>query len=66
MTEVAVGGIKILAFRKLSLPRARTRRRKGKSVIYSITDDHVLMLVENTVALAAEKECVQASKERQS
>jgi DNA-binding transcriptional ArsR family regulator len=40
----------------LRAARLTARRRKGKSVIYSITDDHVLMLVENTVALAAEKE----------
>jgi DNA-binding transcriptional ArsR family regulator len=31
------------------------RRREGKSVIYSIADDHVLTLVENAVAHASEK-----------
>jgi ArsR family transcriptional regulator, lead/cadmium/zinc/bismuth-responsive transcriptional repressor len=31
------------------------RRREGKSVIYSIADDHVLMLVKNAVAHAGEK-----------
>jgi ArsR family transcriptional regulator, lead/cadmium/zinc/bismuth-responsive transcriptional repressor len=31
------------------------RRREGKSVIYSIADDHVLTLVENAVAHAGEK-----------
>ena len=31
------------------------RRREGKSVIYSIADDHVLMLVEDAVAHAGEK-----------
>jgi DNA-binding transcriptional ArsR family regulator len=31
------------------------RRREGKSVIYSIADDHVLMLVKNAVAHAVEK-----------
>jgi DNA-binding transcriptional ArsR family regulator len=31
------------------------RRREGKSVIYSIANDHVLTLVENAVAHAGEK-----------
>jgi hypothetical protein len=31
------------------------RRRKGKSVIYIIADDHVLALVENAVVYAGEK-----------
>jgi len=31
------------------------RRREGKSVIYSIADDHVLTLVENAVAHAGEE-----------
>jgi ArsR family transcriptional regulator, lead/cadmium/zinc/bismuth-responsive transcriptional repressor len=39
----------------LHAARLIARRRKGKSVIYSIADDHVLTLVENAVAHAAEK-----------
>ena len=35
--------------------RLIARRRKGKSVIYSIADEHVLTLVENAVAHAGEK-----------
>jgi ArsR family transcriptional regulator, lead/cadmium/zinc/bismuth-responsive transcriptional repressor len=35
--------------------RLVARRREGKSIIYSIDDDHVLMLVKNAVAHAGEK-----------
>ena len=38
----------------LHAARLITRRRKGKSVIYSIADNHVLTLVENAVAHAGE------------
>jgi ArsR family transcriptional regulator, lead/cadmium/zinc/bismuth-responsive transcriptional repressor len=31
------------------------RQRKGKSIIYSIADEHVLTLIENAVAHAGEK-----------
>jgi DNA-binding transcriptional ArsR family regulator len=39
----------------LHAARLIARRRKGKSIIYSIADDHVLTLVENAVAHAGEK-----------
>jgi DNA-binding transcriptional ArsR family regulator len=39
----------------LHAARLIARRREGKSVIYSIADDHVLTLVENAVAHAGEK-----------
>jgi ArsR family transcriptional regulator, lead/cadmium/zinc/bismuth-responsive transcriptional repressor len=39
----------------LHAARLVARQRKGKSVIYSIADDHVLTLVENAVAHAGEK-----------
>jgi len=38
----------------LHAARAITRRRQGKSILYSIADDHVLSLVENAVAHAGE------------
>jgi ArsR family transcriptional regulator, lead/cadmium/zinc/bismuth-responsive transcriptional repressor len=31
------------------------RQRRGKSIIYSIADEHVLTLIENAVAHASEK-----------
>jgi DNA-binding transcriptional ArsR family regulator len=39
----------------LHAARLIARRRRGKSIIYSIADDHVLTLVENAVAHAGEK-----------
>ena len=39
----------------LHAARLIARRRRGKSVIYSIADDHVLSLVENAVAHAGKK-----------
>jgi len=39
----------------LHAARLIDRRREGKSVIYRIADDHVLTLVRNAVAHAAEK-----------
>jgi ArsR family transcriptional regulator len=38
----------------LHAARLIARRRKGKSVIYSIADEHVVTLVENAVAHADE------------
>jgi len=38
----------------LHAARLIARRRNGKSVIYSIADEHVLTLVENAVAHAGE------------
>jgi DNA-binding transcriptional ArsR family regulator len=38
----------------LRAARVIARRRKGKKVIYSIADEHVLTLVENAVAHAGE------------
>jgi DNA-binding transcriptional ArsR family regulator len=39
----------------LHTARLVARRRKGKSIIYSIADAHVLNLVENAVAHAGER-----------
>lgn len=39
----------------LHAARLIARRRSGKSVIYSIADDHVLTLVENAIAHAGER-----------
>jgi DNA-binding transcriptional ArsR family regulator len=39
----------------LHAARLIARRRKGKSVIYSIADNHVLTLVENAIAHAGER-----------
>jgi DNA-binding transcriptional ArsR family regulator len=39
----------------LHAARLIARQRKGKSVIYSIADDHVLKLVDNAIAHAGEK-----------
>jgi ArsR family transcriptional regulator, lead/cadmium/zinc/bismuth-responsive transcriptional repressor len=39
----------------LHAARLVARRRKGKSIIYSIADEHVLTLVDNAVAHAGEK-----------
>ncbi len=59
VSEIAAEGEKMttVAARLQILHGARliARRREGKSVIYSIADDHVLTLVENAVAHASEK-----------